>query len=188
MKDLQALSSQPVCPACGSPTVSTEIRHDRFKYGSGGAAKDIDVELPFRVCRACGFEFTDDASEKIRHDAVCEHLGVLPPSEIGRIRDTYGLSRPEFARISKLGEATLARWERGALIQNAANDVYLRLLSDPQLFERVKRWSDEKEKPIPAVAEVASAERQRRFPKFRGLKDVEQKRSEQQQFELRKAG
>ena len=40
------------------------------------------------------------------------------------------MSRADFSRLTGLGEATLNRWENGILIQNAANDRYLRLLKD----------------------------------------------------------
>lgn len=38
------------------------------------------------------------------------------------------MTRAQFSEITGLGEATLARWEAGAVIQNRANDRYLRLL------------------------------------------------------------
>ena len=47
------------------------------------------------------------------------------------------MSRAAFARVTDLGEATLARWERGEVIQNVSNDSYLRLLMDADIMRRL---------------------------------------------------
>ena len=44
------------------------------------------------------------------------------------------LSRAELARITGLGESSIARWETRDIIQNVGNDRYLRLLRDPAIF------------------------------------------------------
>jgi DNA-binding transcriptional regulator YiaG len=92
-----------------------------------------------RKCADCGFEFTDGAAESSRHEAVCRYLSVLTPEEILRIRELNGLSRAEFAKLTRIGEASLHRWENGLLIQNPAMDSYLRLLAFPESLERLRR-------------------------------------------------
>ena len=47
------------------------------------------------------------------------------------------MNRAEFARLSGLGEATLARWENGSVTQSRANDRYLRLLAQPGGIDRL---------------------------------------------------
>ena len=91
-----------------------------------------------RVCTECGFEFLDDEAEDIRHAAVCRHLGVMTPAEIQSLRDRLQLTQAEFARITRLGPATVSRWERGESVQNAAYDQYLYLLSFSENVERLK--------------------------------------------------
>jgi putative zinc finger/helix-turn-helix YgiT family protein len=125
------------CGNCGSPNVSTSMETDRFVHGVGGDAAELSVEVPVRTCRDCGTQFTDDEAERVRHEAVCRHLGLLTPCEIRDIRIRYGKRRPDFAALTKLGEATLARWESGATLQNAAYDQYLRLLRFPENLSRV---------------------------------------------------
>jgi transcriptional regulator with XRE-family HTH domain len=61
----------------------------------------------------------------------------LSPGEIVGLRHRHGLSRAEFAKLTKLGEATLGRWERGTLKPNAAYDMYLRLLSFDENMRRL---------------------------------------------------
>jgi len=91
---------------------------------------EIEVFLPVRRCGSCGFGFIDREGEDIRHEAVCRHLGVLAPKEIREIRKKHDMTRTEFASAAKLGEDSLRRWENGLLIQNEANDRYLRLLRE----------------------------------------------------------
>ena len=69
--------------------------------------------------------------------AVCQHLGVLSPVEVRGIRKRYEMNRSEFAQVTGLGEATLNRWENGTLVQNRANDRYLRLLAIPEVMNRL---------------------------------------------------
>ena len=116
------------CFECDAPA-GTEWRRHKFTYGVGSSGVDLTVSLPVRVCGSCGFEFLDHEAEVLKHDAVCAHLGVLTPREIRGIREINDMSRAAFAKVSRLGEATLNRWENGILIQNPANDRYLRLLT-----------------------------------------------------------
>jgi len=125
------------CPNCDSISVQNYHVMDRFKYGVGEQATELSVEVPAHRCLECKLEFTGEEAERRRHHAVCDHLRLLRPSEVVQIRARYGLSRAKFAAVSKIGMATLARWENGEKIQNAAMDVYLRLLSHREVYERV---------------------------------------------------
>ena len=131
--------SDLTCPQCDAGPVTTTTHQDAFDYGLGEDAVTLHVTIPVRYCRACDFEYLDDEADLIRHEAVCRHLNVLTPTEIRSIRKGHRMSRAEFAQVSGFGEATLNRWENGAIIQNRANDNFLRLLADPEILNRVKR-------------------------------------------------
>lgn len=126
------------CPNCDSTDVRTTLETDRFDYGSGQDATTLSAEIPLRTCASCGFEYTDAETEDIRHEVVCRHLGLLTPSEIEAIRNHFGPTRAEFALRSRIGEASLARWEAGQIFQNAANDNYIYLLAFPENWERLQ--------------------------------------------------
>ncbi len=67
------------------------------------------------------------------------------PADVAEVRKRYRLRREEFAAKTRLGEASLARWESGQLIQNAAYDNYLYLLTFEEnmrrLEERTERYT-----------------------------------------------
>lgn len=68
----------------------------------------------------------------------------LTEAEIVQIRKRWGLSREKFAKLTGIGEASLARWEGGYLVQNAAMDNYLRLLDHQENIQRLLTKQQEK--------------------------------------------
>ena len=113
---LQELDGPDTCDMCGTPGLKTELVRDPFIYGTGDDGVELVVDIPVRTCSSCG-PYTDDQAEDIRHDEVCRHLGVLTPTEIRDLRVKYDLSRAELARITGLGESSIARWETRGIIQ-----------------------------------------------------------------------
>jgi putative zinc finger/helix-turn-helix YgiT family protein len=166
------------CPQCGQKAVTTRIETERFKYGRGEAAVELSADVPVRVCGNCGFEFTDGDAEDFRHEAVCRHLAVLAPRQIIGIRLLYGLSRAEFASVTRFGEASLARWETGSLIQNPANDQLLYLLQFRENFERLRERMN-RDLRVPSHRPSSATER-----KF--VTDVERLREQANTFQLHK--
>ena len=167
------------CPQCAADTVTTFRHHDTFRYGSGKSAVDLSVNLPVRRCGSCEFEFIDDEAERLKHDAVCEHLGVLSPGAIRQIRKSYGMTRAAFAEITGLGEATLNRWENGITVQTLANDRYMRLLARPEIMNRLRSWG--------SVVQTSSAASNVSTGQFRILKVSEDVLLEQENFQLQMA-
>jgi DNA-binding transcriptional regulator YiaG len=127
-----------VCPNCTGSQFDTEWRKQSFQYGKPGEAVELVAKVPVHVCRACEFEFTGEEAEEARHEAVCRHLGVLSPRQIVGLRKSYGMSRAEFAELSRVGTASLARWEAAILIQNPANDQLLYLLHYKENVDRLR--------------------------------------------------
>jgi HTH-type transcriptional regulator/antitoxin MqsA len=56
--------------------------------------------------------------------------GLLSADEIRALRERYGLTQAELARLLRLGGNTISRWEAGRNVQTAAMDVLLRLIRD----------------------------------------------------------
>ncbi len=129
------------CADCGEAALVKKSIDYTFPYGSGVSATKITTRLPVIQCQKCGSELLDDEAQVLQHEAVCRHLGVLTPREIVSIRKSLHLTRQEFARLTRIGEATVARWESGTLIQNAGYDGYLYLLMDAQNVQRLRRRS-----------------------------------------------
>ena len=167
------------CPQCGESGISTSIHQDKFIYGTGESAAEIIVDLPVRHCSACDFQFIDSEAEEIKHEAVCEHLGVLPPEAIVKIRRKHGFSRAAFAQITGLGEASLGRWEKGINIQNPGNDRYIRLLEHPEIMRQLRE--------LAMRDNFKSLEPKNNVVPFSHLKVTDDLLRDQEHFRLRKA-
>ncbi|MCY4261595.1 MAG: YgiT-type zinc finger protein [Rhodobacteraceae bacterium] len=125
---LNGLESYASCPVCRAPGITKTLQDYDYEYGEEKSRAMINIQLPVSECSACGFTFLDHEAEKVKHNALCRHFGVLRPDEIRDIRRIHKMSRAAFARATKLSEASLHRWENGLSIQTQANDQYLRLL------------------------------------------------------------
>ena len=136
----QQYTEQPElsCPLCGDSGVETLLTPYEFIYGSEESAVELKVEVPMRSCKLCDFYYLDEEGEQIKHHAVCQHLGVLSPIEILKIRKNFGLTRTKFAELTGIGEASLHRWENGLSVQRYAYDRYLRLLDSPEIKYRLE--------------------------------------------------
>jgi putative zinc finger/helix-turn-helix YgiT family protein len=171
------------CVACGSTNVTTAIVDDEIEYGSGSSPARLHVAIPVHKCEACETEYTDEAAEDIRHEAVCRHLGVLNPREILAIRKGLGLSRQRFAELTRLGVATLARWESGEVIQNAALDAYLRLLARPENFSLLESGALSDPGQV-VMAPETDEKSSTRFPTLAARGEIYAEARRAQQFKL----
>ena len=68
-------SAAHICDECDHPVATTGHNHT-FVYGSGEAAAELAVRLPVRRCDHCDFDYLDEEGERLKHEAVCRHLGA----------------------------------------------------------------------------------------------------------------
>jgi len=146
----------------------------------GDNAVDLSAIVPIIKCGDCGEGFLDYVAEDICHEEICQHLGVMTPSQVKGLRKLYNLTQAEFAEVTKLGEATLSRWERGIVIQNQAYDNYLYLLGFKENLQKIKRRKESTEKMEPSIEETER-------PQFRELEVNEEVLQKQSCFKLRRA-
>jgi putative zinc finger/helix-turn-helix YgiT family protein len=66
--------------------------------------------------------------------------GLLSAIEIRAVRERYRLTQAQLARLLRLGNNTISRWEAGRNVQTAAMDVLLRLIRDiPESLKYLRR-------------------------------------------------
>jgi putative zinc finger/helix-turn-helix YgiT family protein len=164
-----------VCPACESNDVKTELREHIFDYGAGEDAVELKTQVPVRVCGSCKCEYMDFEADEACHEAICLHKKVMTPSQIKALRDFHSYTQGQFSKITRLGEATLSRWERGTVIQNGAYDNFLYLLG---FNENIERLSGRDSSALPALIQE---ETKSVFKKLEPTAELLKKQSE---FEL----
>jgi putative zinc finger/helix-turn-helix YgiT family protein len=136
------------CPVCENTRVDIREVEESFVYGAGENAVTLKARIPVIYCDACNMQYATSDAERRRHEAVCRHLSVMTPSEIRYLRKKMGLSRRQLAELTGVGEASIARWERGAVIQNRSLDQLLYLLSFPENIRRLQTRRDASAKDL----------------------------------------
>ena len=174
---LPAAQEKLKCPLCGDDRITTHIHHHTFNYGSGESAVGLTVDLPVRRCASCDCEYLDEVAEDLKHEAICQHFGVLSPGEIRRVREHHHMTRARFAEVTGIGEASLNRWENGLTIQTYAYDKFLRLLAFPGIMQRLENLGTGR----PTFQPASNTSEKR----FRMLKVTEDIRTRQEGFQLR---
>jgi putative zinc finger/helix-turn-helix YgiT family protein len=167
------------CPECDQNMIETSFEECTFKYGSAENEVELKAVMPIRICKSCELRFMDSEADDARHKAVCKYLKVLTSHNIKNIRKLYGLSRSQFSEITRLGIATLSRWEKGILIQNSAYDNYLYLLRWKENLDRLRNRNYEEEDFIQATHDAVPF-----IPKFRVLNPTNEMVSKSREFNL----
>jgi len=118
------------CPSCGT---MMKAARGRLKLRVNG--EEIAVPSASHLkCQKCGeivFRFQD--AKRLHEDAIelyRKKHGLLSADEIRAIRERFGLTQADLARLLHLGANTVSRWESGRNVQTAAMDLLLRLVRD----------------------------------------------------------
>ena len=118
------------CPECGTPM---REKKGRLKLPMNG--EEIAVpDSPHLSCPKCNeVVLRFDDARKLRQRALeiyRRKYGLLSADEIRSIRERFGLTQAELARLLRLGANTISRWEAGRNVQTAAMDMLLRMIRD----------------------------------------------------------
>jgi HTH-type transcriptional regulator/antitoxin MqsA len=121
---------EEACPACGAAMV---VRRGTLRLPVNGEEIAVPSSAHLR-CPKCGeilLRYQD--SKRLGEDAIGiyrERHGLLSAGEIRAIRERFGLTQADLARLLHLGANTFSRWESGRNVQTAAMDMLLRLIRD----------------------------------------------------------
>lgn len=130
-------SVKKFCPVCG---IEQETEIIEKEEASNVRGDEIKALARIRVCSVCGEELFDEELEegniKKVYDIYRKKHGILLPEEIRNIRESYGLSQRAFAKLLGIGEASIARYETGALPEKSLSNM-LMLLKDPKNMEKL---------------------------------------------------
>lgn len=136
------------CPICGS---ERNITYGEIREVLKVRGEDIEVATRIHYCPDGDHSYysVDDEEDKFQ-SAYTEYRrrrGLLQPYEIRQIREKYGLSQKNFARLLGWGEITIHRYESGAIQDSVHNDLLL-LIRELENFKKYfvgKRGSIEPE-------------------------------------------
>ena len=118
------------CPECGTPM---REKQGSLKFPVNG--EEIAVaQSPHLSCPKCHeVVLRFDDARKLRHRALetyRQKYGLLSADDIRSIRERFGLTQAELARLLRLGANTISRWEAARNVQTASMDMLLRMIRD----------------------------------------------------------
>jgi putative zinc finger/helix-turn-helix YgiT family protein len=118
------------CPHCGTLMVE---RRSTLKAPVNGEEVSVPSAAHLRCpkCDEVVLRFSD--ARRLQEDAIAVYRkkhGLLSADEIRGLRERFGLTQGELARLLHLGANTISRWESGRNVQTEALEMLLRLLRD----------------------------------------------------------
>lgn len=125
------------CPNCEEYTEAT-LGVEKEVYNVRG--EPIELEAEIAICHKCGMKIFDEERDSRNLEKAYSHYRekhkLLPPDEIRKIRERYGLSQRALSRLLGWGEITIHRYENGA-IQDKGHDNLLHLIENPQNMQKI---------------------------------------------------
>jgi putative zinc finger/helix-turn-helix YgiT family protein len=124
------LLTDNACPECG-----TQMREKRsslkFPVNGEEMAVSASPHLSCPKCHEVVLRFDD--ARKLRQRALeiyRQKYGLLSADDLRSIRERFGLTQTELARLLRLGANTISRWEVSRNAQTASMDMLLRMIRD----------------------------------------------------------
>lgn len=118
------------CHACG--TMMKEAR-GRLSVPVNGEQTAVSFVAHLK-CPKCGEVVLGiKEAKRLHEDAIALYRkshGLLSADQIREIRQRFGLTQTDLARLLRLGGNTVSRWESGRNVQTGAMDLLLRLMRD----------------------------------------------------------
>jgi len=115
----------------------------------------IETTEEFYQCPACSEKFTSSLGHDALEEAYREYRSrhnLVQPEEIRHWREHYGLTLTELSHLLEWDEATLNRFEQGAL-QEVSEDKWLKFIMVPQnllylIISKPETLSTKKREPL----------------------------------------
>ena len=127
------MKQEAFCPSC-EEFRATKVVERKERYTVRG--RKIEVPVRAEVCAECGEALGSDEQDQQVLDAVHaeyrSQADLLTPKGIKEVRNRYRLSQKSFAALLGMSEATINRYEQGAL-QDPAHDTAIRACERPEV-------------------------------------------------------
>lgn len=121
------MNDKTLCPLCGEGHLTPRTEETVTEY----AGQQGKVTLHFAECDACGSEITGDADSRANKRAVLAFRksvdGLLTGAEIRALRERYGITQDQAARLFGGGPKAFSKYEADDVAHAGAMDTLLRL-------------------------------------------------------------
>lgn len=122
------MNDKTLCPLCGEGHLTPRTEETVTDY----AGKQGKVTLRFAECDACGSEITGDTDSRANKRAVLAFRksvdGLLTGAEIRALRDKYGITQDQAARLFGGGPKAFSKYESDDVAHAESMNNLLRLI------------------------------------------------------------
>lgn len=122
-----------LCPLCGEGHLTSKTEEVVTEY----EGRTGNVTLRFAECDSCGSEITDEADSRANKRAVLAFRksvdGLLSGAEIRTIREHYGITQDQAARLFGGGPKAFSKYESGDVAQAVSMDKLLRVVRNSEV-------------------------------------------------------
>ncbi len=149
------MNDKTLCPLCGEGRLTQRTEETVAEH----AGQQGKVTLHFAECDACGSEITGDADSRANKRAVLAFRksvdGLLTGTEIRALREKYGITQDQAARLFGGGPKAFSKYEVDDVAHSAAMDTLLRLAlgSEEAFWELVAQKHMTEELPARTTAQ-----------------------------------
>lgn len=124
------MNDNMLCPLCGEGHLTPRTEETVTEYGG----RQGTVTLRFAECNACGSEITGEADSRANKRAVLAFRksvdGLLTGAEIRALREKYGLTQDQAARLFGGGPKAFSKYESDDVAHSDAMNNLLCLVGE----------------------------------------------------------
>lgn len=135
-----AVLPNDACPNCGT---AMRERSAALRLPVNGEDIAVPGATHLRCPKCHEVVLRLDQTRQLRERALEVYrtrYGLLSANEIRAVRERHRLTQAQLARLLRLGNNTISRWEAGRNVQTAAMDILLRLIRDiPESLKYLRR-------------------------------------------------
>lgn len=134
------MTNKVFCTECLEEVDAVEICKNELFNIKG---EDIVIKSKYYECQACkGILYDPEDPSKNIEKAYSEYRArknILSPEELKSVRERYGLSQRQLAKILGWGHSTVSKYESGALPSKNHNNTLVLLRDPSNLYELLER-------------------------------------------------
>jgi HTH-type transcriptional regulator/antitoxin MqsA len=151
----EEMNDKTLCPLCGEGHLTPRTEETVTEY----AGQQGKVTLRLAECDACGSEVAGEADSRANKRAVLAFRksidGLLTGAEIRALREKYGITQDQAARLFGGGPKAFSTYEADDVAHSAAMDTLLRLAlrSEEAFWELVALKGMAAELPVRKTAQ-----------------------------------
>lgn len=129
-----------ICPICGEGHLREYVGSNRFEYKD----QTTELKMQFSTCDSCGCEQANEAQMRANKRTTIafkkEVNGLLTGAEVRSLREHFGITQVEAAKIFGGGPVAFSKYESDDLAQSKARDNLLRLAyEEPRVFTNLAK-------------------------------------------------